>query len=389
LGGDVSVGFDGVSSASEVRALKEKLMPQLRGLRVCVLTDGATFVDQDFVAKLIANGPENFFEHSLSRPASTVGGFEIPVENITVCALTDKPWLAGACPEADMKPYRLTVQRALEMYARVGVLSPEGSQAPAGDPYDTLLVSGMAAHEALHQAQVGSALCAESTRLDELYAAEANAWARDLIRTNDVLIGNGGDPVTFNMVHACNRRVSDALVSGVRAGEIVYVGRSAGTIVASKSIEMSSFTRPECIKHFAVRPSGDARSQHHDASTDLSGEGVALSMLGAFPLLRTALAVRPHFTVEEWGAAVRAKNSMAEKEYEEETGKELDDLTVASSACSLVEAVRIANEVSGSSTQDHPLYVPLYEGQAIICRVTPAKETFVACLPKAEGADSR
>ena len=47
-------------------------------------------------------------------------------------------------------------------------------------------------------------------------------------------------------------------------------------------------------------------------------------MLGALPLINAPLAMRPHYTAA-WEAQVLEKNLLAEKEFEEETGIEIDD----------------------------------------------------------------
>merc|ERR1711963_809435 len=132
----------------------------------------------------------------------------------------------------------------------------------------------------------------------------------------------------LNMAWQCNQYVATRLVQAVRANKCIYAGLSASTMVCAKSMEMTSEIQPGWIEAFACS-TGYLSKKHFDEN-DLDGDGTQGCHLGGLPLIEAPLAMRPHYT-ESWEAEVLAKNLIAEKEFEKESGIEVpDELVLAS-----------------------------------------------------------
>ena len=189
-----------------------------------------------------------------------------------------------------------------------------------------------------------------------------------------------------NLSHQINHRASLALTEAVRRGDILWLSRSAGTMMAMKSIEMSAEVSQAKLRELSVgdiafrRTASRAGQDQGYSSEDLDGEGVAVNVLGAVPLIRTCLAMRPHFQRGRWGGEVQKENKEALLEFAAETAAagEIDLMSFAKADSCLEDAVRLANLVSGNQTQDHPVFLPMSDGQALHLHVTRAREVFTS-----------
>ena len=265
------------------KKLKAKHKSTLEGLKVLVLSEAAFYMDPEVLAGYYTNHKDAFFHLSLSFPPDAIGGFGIPEGNITHVTLWEKPWIVkgGACGHApgvatragldfcedDVKPY-------FELLAKVETRYKE-------------LKAGTAPKD--EKPQLASLLFAESSRLNDKYGAQADDWLRKAVAENDLIIHNGGDVVMGNLSHQVNRRVADGIIAAVRAGEIMYVGRSAGTMVAMKSIECSKEVDGEWLAHFSCSESYSKSTQY--SANDLDDEGTDVNVCGALLLCKSALAM--------------------------------------------------------------------------------------------------
>merc|ERR1712232_1232174 len=161
-----------------------------------------------------------------------------------------------------------------------------------------------------------------STALNEKYKDALDKWCTENIDTADIIVGQGGEVVMLNMAWQCNQAVASRLVNTVRANGPVYAGLSASTMVAAKSMEMTGEIQPGWIEAFAA----DQKylSRKHFDENDLDGDGTQLQHLGSLPLLEAPIAMRPHYT-PSWEEEVLRMNLIAEKEFEDEQGIEIDD----------------------------------------------------------------
>ena len=74
---------------------------------------------------------------------------------------------------------------------------------------------------------------------------------------------------------------------------------------------------------------------------------------------------RPHYS-EAWEAQVLAKNLLAEKEFEEETGIEIDDDLVRDSNHGCEVGCELLTLISQhAEDQDRPVFVPIRNGKVI------------------------
>jgi len=180
----------------------------------------------------------------------------------------------------------------------------------------------------------------------------------------------------LNMAWQCNQVVAGRLVDAVRSNKTVYLGLSASSMVAAKSMEMTGEIEPGWIEAFSAH-SKHLNRDHFDEN-DLDGDGTALNVLGALPLFESPLAMRPHYS-EAWEAEVLKKNLEAEKECEHEAGIEIDDEVVAKSNDGVEAALRLLNLISSAGNkQDNPVFVPLRNGRAFEVNIysNPHREVF-------------
>ena len=118
--------------------------------------------------------------------------------------------------------------------------------------------------------------------------------------------------VIVNLAYQLNRAVADKMSKLIHDGGPVYVGRSAGTMIVAKSMEMTAETKPGWLENFS-----DPSTYKHGSmfnANDLDGEGVELSVMGALRLFESPFAMRPHFDVEAHAHLVLEKNKAAEAE---------------------------------------------------------------------------
>merc|ERR1712232_333808 len=182
--------------------------------------------------------------------------------------------------------------------------------------------------------------------------------------------GQGGEVVMLNLAWRINQPIADRLVDGVRANKCVYAGLSASTMVAAKSMEMTAEIQPGWIEAFACDQKYLSRKQFDE--NDLDGDGTQLQHLGSLPLLEAPIAMRPHYT-PAWEEEVLRKNLIAEKEFEEEQGIEIDDALVASSKEGCEQACKLLTLISAAAKdQDNPVYVPIRNGKVIEVHILPA-----------------
>jgi hypothetical protein len=182
------------------------------------------------------------------------------------------------------------------------------------------------------------------------------------------------------MAWACNQRASSRLVTAVRQNHTVYCGLSASTMVTAASMEMTGEIQPGWIEAFAVDGKYLARNKHFKMDDVLDGEGTACNVVGALPMFESPWAIRPHYK-ESWMEKVLEKNLIAEKEFEKETGIDVDDSLVADSKNGVKVALKLLNFISAAqSDQDHPIFVPMRDGVAVEINFYnfPYKEVFTA-----------
>ncbi|CAK0839210.1 unnamed protein product [Prorocentrum cordatum] len=106
------------------------------------------------------------------------------------------------------------------------------------------------------------------------------------------------------MAWQCNQDFAGRLVDAVESNKAVYLGLSASSMVAAKSMEMTGEIELGWIEAFAAHPKHLSR-KHFDKN-DLDGDGTVLNVLGALPLFKSPLAMRPHYS-KAWMAEVLKK----------------------------------------------------------------------------------
>ena len=148
-------------------------------------------------------------------------------------------------------------------------------------------------------------------------------------------------------------------------------------MVCAKSMEMTGEIKPGWIEAFAADKKYLARDSQFNVN-DLDGDGIKANVLGALPLLEAPIAMRPHYS-EAWEAQVLEKNLLAEKEFEKETGKEIDDSISGGSAESADAALKLLNIIGqNKKKQDAPVFLPLRDDRVIVAQFVDGKETFHA-----------
>lgn len=174
----------------------------------------------------------------------------------------------------------------------------------------------------------------------------------------------------LNMAWQGNQAISDRLVDAVRANDCIYAGLSASTMVVAKSMEMTGEIQPGWIEAFSCDP--NYLSTKHFDENDLDGDGTQMCHLGALPLLEAPIAMRPHYT-PAWESEVLKKNLIAEKEFEEESGIEVDDDLVQSSNEGCAQGCKLLTLISAhAQDQDNPVFVPIANGKVIEVNINHA-----------------
>jgi hypothetical protein len=293
----------------------------------------------------------------------------LPRENISMIQILEKPWLfnrAGRLANhdrqepnvaeldpADEKKYYNALKLTQDAYDALKEKPPKVGAGQAGKKLPGCPASGLSCADEL--AHVSAAL-------NTKYKDALDRWCEEYIDDADFICGQGGEVVMLNMAWQCNQELAGRLVNAVRGNKTVYLGLSASSMVAAKSMEMTGEIEPGWIEAF----SADAKHlnrQHFDA-TDLDGDGTAVNVLGALPLFESPLAMRPHYS-EAWEAEVLRKNLEAEAECEKEAGIEISDSLVVKSMDGVETALRLLNEISAAGNdQDNPVFVPLRNGKA-------------------------
>ncbi|CAK0790704.1 unnamed protein product [Prorocentrum cordatum] len=307
----------------------------------------------------------------------------LPRENIAMIQILEKPWLfnrAGRLANhdrsepnvseldpADEKKYFAALQLTQDAYNALKEKPPQVGAGQAGKKLPGCPASGLSCADEL--AEVSSAL-------NEKYKDALDRWCTEYIDGSDFICGQGGEVVMLNMAWQCNQVVAGRLVDAVRSNKTVYLGLSASSMVAAKSMEMTGEIEPGWIEAFSAH-SKHLNRDHFDEN-DLDGDGTALNVLGALPLFESPLAMRPHYS-EAWEAEVLKKNLEAEKECEHEAGIEIDDEVVAKSNDGVEAALRLLNLISSAGNkQDNPVFVPLRNGRAFEVNIysNPHREVF-------------
>jgi len=296
----------------------------------------------------------------------------IPPENINMIQLLEKPWLFNrplrdanmkeATPNvaeldpADQEEYYAALKLTQDAYDAHKEKEPQVGAGQVGGSLPGCPASGLSCADEL---------AAISAKLNDKYADALDKWCKENIDTADIIVGQGGEVVMLNMAWQCNQKVASRLVDAVRNNKCVYAGLSASTMVAAKSMEMTGEIQPGWIEAFAADAKYLTRSSHFDMK-DLNADGVNLNVLGALPLLEAPIAMRPHYSAS-WEAQVLAKNLLAEKEFEEETGILVDDSLVRSSNKGCEVGCELLTLISkhGSKQQDRPVFVPVRNGKVI------------------------
>lgn len=294
----------------------------------------------------------------------------IPADNITMIQILEKPWLfnrpgrlanykkqepnvEGLDPE-DEKKYYAALQLTQAAYDALKESPPQVGAGQAGGSLPGCPTSGVSCANELAEI---------STALNLKYAAAVDKWCTEYIDGADFICGQGGEVVMLNMAWQCNQTIASRLVDAVRANKTVYLGLSASTMVTAKSMEMTGEIEPGWIEAFAADSKYLSRKQFN--VNDLDADGTKLNVLGALPMFESPWASRPHYN-ESWEAEVLKKNLLAEKEFEKETGIEIDDALVANSQKGVEVALRLLNKISAAaSDQDNPVFIPMRNGKAV------------------------
>jgi len=294
----------------------------------------------------------------------------VPQSNIQMIQLLEKPWLfnrpgrlanceasspnvAELDPE-DEKAYYAALQLTQDAYNALKEDPPKEGAGQAGKSLPGCPASGKSCADELAEI---------SSKLNEKYAAALDKWCTENIDTADIIVGQGGEVVMLNMAWQCNQAVASRLVSAVRANGPVYAGLSASTMVAAKSMEMTGEIQPGWIEAFAADKKYLSKAQFD--VNDLDGDGIKANVLGALPLLEAPIAMRPHYT-PAWEEQVLQKNLLAEKEFEKETGIEIDDDLVRDSNSGCEVGCELLSMISKKNKdQDRPVFVPIRNGKVI------------------------
>jgi cyanophycinase-like exopeptidase len=147
--------------------------------------------------------------------------------------------------------------------------------------YD-LLMSGEDFGEEEHP--IVEKLREESLRLNAEFPDALEEFMAEL-ETYDVIMGNGGDVCISNFALKINPQVAAKIKQLVRSGRTAYVGRSAGSMVASKTMRLSGEVTPGFLKSFL---GGDPK--------------------GELQVFKAPIAFRPHYDDKAWGTKVKAEN---------------------------------------------------------------------------------
>jgi len=299
----------------------------------------------------------------------------IPRQNIAMIQLLEKPWLfnrpgrlANFDPQnpnvpnldpADQEAYYAALQHTQDAYDALKQDVPQVGAGQAGGTLPGCPASGLSC--ANHLAEI-------STKLNSKYQDAVDKWCEQHIDKADVVVGQGGEVVMLNMAWQCNQIIAERLVDAVRSNKCVYAGLSAATMVAAKSMEMTGEIQPGWIEAFAC-DSKHLTRKHFDAN-DLDNDGTATKHLGALPLVKAPLAIRPHYS-KDWEDEVLEKNLIAEKEFETETGTKADEKLVQKSVCGTKQGCRLLSLIaSEAKCQDNPVFVPIKNGIVIEIHVS-------------------
>jgi len=339
----------------------------LAELKVLVINDSIYHRPKERMDKARADGPSGFWD--LKFPACA----GIKRENITVVQGFRKPWLFGCaevegqCDSCEPPPEgQVDAADRAKYFEALQATQDAYDASVAGAPLPTL-PSG------LNQAD---ALCAASHALDTKYTALLDTWLAANVLSADVIAGAGGEIVLVNLMYVANQPLATSIADRVRSGRALYIGRSAGTMTASKSMELTGD-----LKHAPLRAFGPSArylvSTHHSVS-DTNNEGVDTRVLGGLPLINSPLAMRPHMCTATWSAAVAAENRAAEDDFEQETGLEMPDHLAPRSGASAAAALEMLNVIgrgraaaavdAPGEAQDHPVFVALFDRQVIACK---------------------
>merc|ERR1712187_507422 len=133
---------------------------------------------------------------------------------------------------------------------------------------------------------------------------------------------------------------------------------------------MTREIQPGWIEAFAAKKMF-LKSEYLNAN-GLDEDGTKAVYIGALPLIQSPMAIRPDHN-ESWEMQVLAKNLEAEKEFEEETGIEIDDALDADSNTGCEQACRLLTKISAhAKDQDNPIFIPIRNGNVIEVRMMPA-----------------
>jgi hypothetical protein len=346
--------------------LIRKYSAEIARLKVTYINDSNFHRDENMVNDAKEKREWFFWDNELHAMLG------IPKENITMIQILEKPWLFN-------RPGRKANYQPQE--PNVKELDPEDE----GRYYAALQLTQVA-FKALHDrnpplvgaGQAGRGLpgcpasgrsCANelaeiSRELNEKYTNAFEKWCQEYIDGADLICGQGGEVVLLNMAWGCNQILASRLATSVLKNNVVYIGMSASTMVTAQSIEMSNEVQPGWIEAFAVDQKFLLRNQNF-LLRDLNEEGTPVCMLGTLPLFQSPFAIRPHYTAA-WEEKVLEMNLLAEKEFEEETGEEIDDTLVRDSNCGVNIALRLLNSISKHALdQEHPVFVPMRDGVAV------------------------
>ena len=193
-------------------------------------------------------------------------------------------------------------------------------------------------------------------------------------------------------------------------------------MLCMKSIEMSKEVSEAKLRELSCSASFAHRGGAGYSTSDLNGTGIHANVLGAVPLIRCCLAMRPHFNAQSWSEAVVHGNEEAMIEFEHTQHTDIDIKEIAQSGSHMKAAVELANigapapvlgttsllatthavpahsstrppsrrltrranhawraTVRQNKKQNHPVFLPMADGEALQCHFGPLGESFTAC----------
>ena len=236
---------EGTPTWEQVEAIKKTYAEAIATVKVVVMNDTQWFFDGPENEEFTQQKPEMIWDHKMFHD------FGVPMANSTNVELFGKPWLYGD-EIRDPDCHKWGTRHRCAYAADV--------DKDDGDKWDALIAEADDVYAKLQAKELSAATSspslaerwsALSRELDEKYAAKLEAWFQKVMGGADVICGAGGDVVIVNLAYQLNRAVADKMAKLIHDGGPVYVGRSAGTMITAKSMEMTAEVAPGWLENFS------------------------------------------------------------------------------------------------------------------------------------------